>query len=140
MLRDKLFISLFALIATIALLHILAIEFSLYWLLWWFDLPVHFFSGLWVSLLSLWIYFRSGYIKKPVQSRRRAFIVAATSIFVISVSWEFYEVIIGIPIEKDYVQDTVVDLIMDTLGALTGFIYYVRVHLVNNTIDTTDGT
>ena len=140
MLRDKLFISLFVLIALIALLHILAIEYSLYFFLWWFDLLIHFLAGLWVSGLSLWIYFRSGYIKKPVQNMMRAFIVAATSIVVISVSWKFYEIIIGVPIEKDYVQDTVVDLIMDTLGALAGFIYYVRVHLVNNIIDTSDGT
>ena len=140
MLRDKLFISLFALIAVIALLHIIAIEYSLYFYLWWFDLLVHFLAGLWVSGLSLWIYFRSGYIKKPVRNIGRALIVVATPIIVISISWEFYEIIIGVPIEKNYVQDTSIDLIMDALGALTGLVYYVRVHLVSNSIDTDDGT
>ena len=140
MLRDKLFISLFALIAVIALLHIIAIEYSLYFYLWWFDLLVHFLAGLWVSGLSLWIYFRSGYIKKPVRNIGRALIVVATPIIVISISWEFYEIIIGVPIEKNYVQDTSIDLIMDALGALTGLIYFVRVYLVNNIIDTSDGT
>ena len=140
MLRDKLFISLFALIAVIALLHIIAIEYSLYFYLWWFDLLVHFLAGLWVSGLSLWIYFRSGYIKKPVRNIGRALIVVATPIIVISISWEFYEIIIGVPIEKNYVQDTSIDLIMDALGALTGLVYYVRVHLVSNSIDTDGGT
>ena len=140
MLRDKLFISLFALIAVIALLHIIAIEYSLYFYLWWFDLLVHFLAGLWVSGLSLWIYFRYGYIKKPVRNIGRALIVVATPIIVISISWEFYEIIIGVPIEKNYMQDTSIDLIMDALGALTGLIYFVRVYLVNNIIDTSNGT
>ena len=109
-------------------------------MLWWFDLLVHFLAGLWVSGLSLWIYFRSGYIRKPVQNIRRAFVVAVSSILIIGVSWEFYEIFIGIPIEENYVQDTFADLIMDTLGAFTGLIYYVRVHLVNNIIDTNNDT
>lgn len=140
MLRDRLFIALFALIAFIALLHILAIEFYLYRMFWWFDVLIHFLSGLWVSLLSLWIYFRSGYVKRPVQNIKQACIVAAFTVIVISVLWEFYQIIIGIPIEENYVQDTIVDLVMDALGALMGLIYYVRVHLVSNTGDTYNGT
>ena len=136
MLKDKLFIALFALIAFIALLHILAIEFSLYWLLPWFDVFIHFLAGLWVSLMSLWIYFRSGCIKNPIQNRGRAIIVAMVSIAVISVLWEVYEIIIGIPFEADYAQDTIIDLVMGTLGALAGLIYYARVHLKNNLNDT----
>ena len=140
MLRDKLFIALFFLIVLIALLHISAIELSLYRLLWWFDVLVHFLAGLWVGGFSLWIYFRSGYIKKPVQTIARAFIVVASAIAVISIVWEFYEIAIGIPIGENYVQDTTVDLIMGALGAFMGFVYYVRVHLVSTTIDTHNGT
>ena len=64
----------------------------------------------------------------------------ATPSIVISISWELYEIIIGVTIEKNYVQDTSIDLIMDALGALTGLVYYVRVHLVSNSIDKDDGT
>lgn len=136
MLKDKLFVSLFILISLIASLHILALELYLYWLLWWFDILVHFLAGLWVGLMSLWIYYRSGFFIEPTHSISRAFLVAAFSIAVISILWEFYEIIIGVPFEENYVQDTILDLVMDALGASIGFAYYASVHLKKEIINT----
>ena len=101
---------------------------------------VHFLAGLWVSGLSLWIYFKSGYVKKPVQNMRRACIVAASSIIIVSVSWEIFEIIIGIPIEENYVKDVIIDLVMGALGAFIGLVYYMKIHLINKVSITYNGT
>lgn len=36
--------------------------------------------------------------------------------------WEVYEVLIGIPIEDDYVFDTILDLVMGFIGGVIGYI------------------
>mgnify|MGYP003450812586 FL=1 len=38
------------------------------------------------------------------------------------VGWEIFELIFGIPREANYPLDTILDLVMDTLGALTVYL------------------
>ena len=42
-------------------------------------------------------------------------------VFFIAIVWEVYEILIGIPIEDDYVIDTFTDLCMGIGGALLGY-------------------
>ena len=42
-------------------------------------------------------------------------------VFFIAIVWEVFEILIGIPIENDYVIDTFTDLCMGMLGGLIGY-------------------
>jgi hypothetical protein len=103
--------------ATLAALHILAIELSLYWHFWWFDIPMHFFGGVIVAL-GLYV-LRDLRVPLPSLLYRRVPFLCA--VLAVALSWEAFELFAGIPIESDFVVDTVTDLVMGVTGGLLGF-------------------
>lgn len=113
-------------LVVIATLHILALEFSLYWLYPWFDIMVHFLGGLFTALFALWLFFESGYVRIN-NNVQNALLVAGVSILVIGIGWEIFELVAGVPIEDNFVLDTTIDLIMDVLGA--GVAVFIFIHM-----------
>lgn len=80
---------------------------SLYWKYVWFDVPMHFLGGIVVALLAV--------------SLREKFspLLFIAVVFVVGVGWEVIEYFYnGISKETNYVFDTALDLLMDTLGAV----------------------
>ncbi len=90
----------------IAALEQWAVADFLYWRYVWFDVPMHFLGGLTIALSLVAL---SGSRFRPY-----AFI---TCMVLVAVGWEVFEVIIGSPQKANYVLDTSLDLLMDTLGA-----------------------
>lgn len=131
LLKQPLFRFIFGLIALIAILHILAIELYFYWALWWFDVLIHFLGGLWIGLSVLWFVFLSGYVTRFQLQYTNALILTLLSIIVVAVGWEVFEFFVENPLEENYVFDTITDLIMGTLGALSGYGYVVWKHIKN---------
>lgn len=127
MLKQKLFIQQFMLVAIIAILHFLALQFYLYWTFWWFDIVTHFLGGLWVGLIILWFFFSSGYVYKNLSLVRstKIFLITIASVIIIGVLWEVWEVLAELVFinEAGYLLDTSLDIIMDILGGITAFIY-----------------
>src|SRR3989338_4819915 len=92
----KLFLNqIFVLVFFIAILHISATIFHFYWSIWWFDLPVHFLGGVWMSLASLWLLFFSGYVhlraKKPLDFIMTALLITLS----FGILWELFEYLVG---------------------------------------------
>ncbi len=81
-----------------------------YWRYPWFDLPMHYLGGLAVSALLIAFLERH----KP-----RAFMLLFALVII---GWEVFEYVFGIPREENYALDTVLDLIIGSLGALTMYI------------------
>lgn len=101
----------------LAVLHIVALELFLYWRFWWFDIPMHFFGG---SVVSLGLFtLRDLRLLVPERWIKILPIVLAT--LAIALSWEVFEIYIGVPIEANYVVDTLTDLSMGILGAVVGY-------------------
>ena len=127
MLKQKLFIEQFIILIIIAILHHLALQFYLYWTLEWFDILMHFLGGMWVALIIMWFFFFSGFVYKNVTSVRKIkiFLIAIASVLVVGVLWEVWEVWADLVFmdETGYFLDTSLDLVMDTLGGITAFIY-----------------
>jgi hypothetical protein len=121
--------ALFVLIWAIALLHVAAEYYYLYWMYRWFDIPMHFLGGLWVGLAMLWVCFRSGYVPPERAARYRPFVVAVVGGMLIGLVWELYEYVVwvvsgkGLPL--DYVPDSLLDLVMDFLGTLVAHASFV---------------
>ncbi|MEX0652090.1 MAG: hypothetical protein WD509_01710 [Candidatus Paceibacterota bacterium] len=127
MYKNTLFISWVALLFLIAVLHISALQFSLYWVYSWFDIMMHFLGGVFVGLSALWFFFQSGHIKRT-QTLQNVILVIAGAIIAVGVGWEVFEVLAGIPMEANFVADTILDLVMDGIGATTASIVFIKLY------------
>jgi uncharacterized membrane protein YjdF len=111
-----------ALAAAVFVLNSIALEHHLYWTYWWYDIMMHFLGGCAVGGMTAWIVLRL----KSSLSWRHVAIATFVSIMVIGIGWEVFEYMTGQFIgQEDVVVDTVMDLVLDTLGALvTAFMVY----------------
>ena len=94
-----------------------AVEYFLYWRIWWLDMPMHFFGGMWAGLCGMWIL---AHRKIPAS----LLWCLAFALFV-GVAWEIFEYSEGIASSYhfSYPFDTAKDLAMDLLGAAFGWIF-----------------
>ena len=100
-----------------AVIHVLALELFLYWKFAWFDIPMHFIGG---TVVALGI-FTLRDLKLLIPERWIAPSSVVLMVIVFAMVWEVYELFIGIPIEDNYVIDTLTDLSMGILGGLVGY-------------------
>lgn len=108
-------------------LHFIALEFFLYWIYSWFDIMMHFLGGLIVVLSAFWFFFQSGYVHLN-QNIHNIIFVAVSSIVFVSIGWEIFEIIVGVPIIGDFVFDTITDLIMDVIGAIVATFVFIKIY------------
>lgn len=112
-------------LAVLAVLHNLALAFSLYWRFGWFDIFMHFFGG---AVVALGLFTLKDFIK-DIPDRLQYFIPVISGVIVVILSWELFEILIGVPVwEPGYGIDTIVDLVMGVLGGFVGFVigYQIR--------------
>jgi hypothetical protein len=114
-LKNRIFILQFIIIAMVALIHISALNYYLYWKFEWLDLVTHFLAGMWVSLISFWT------LKYLVVDNDFTAVKVFAAVLVISIGWEVFELLAGMSPEKNFIFDTSLDLAMDAVGAFTGF-------------------
>ena len=130
--RDRLLRVLAVLSLGIAVLHIGAIVFHLYWFFWWYDMFLHLLGGVFIALLVLWVRFFSGYIKKPaIFSVRRVFLFTLLGLLVIGIGWEVFERLLGPTWSVEgYWLDTGIDIALDIVGGVVGWFYFVKKYRV----------
>jgi len=112
--RPALFLTQTAVVLLVAMVHLSALQWFLYWYYPWLDLFTHFLGGLWVALASAWILSYAG--------RTPSFLVLILAAMVIGVGWELFESFAGVPKEANFAFDTSLDLIMDFIGGVSGFL------------------
>jgi len=128
--KKQLLIFNIGLVFLIAVLNKIALNFFLYWRFWWFDILMHFLGGLWVGIIILWLYYYSGYIKRPIESKKYVFWLSVISVIIVGLGWEIFEFIIEVDFSNNYVGDTLLDLIMDTIGAVVAFWVIIKARIV----------
>ncbi len=113
------------LILAIAIVNALALQYSWYWLMRWFDMPMHFAGGVWLAGVALWWRFFSG--KFPEDGPRGTVISFAPLLLWgvgtalgIGLAWEGYEALISVISGEDInaMMDTLSDLCFDMFGGL----------------------
>jgi len=114
---NRYFVPSFALIIIIALLHYLALDRAYYWTISWYDIMMHFLGGVWVALFALWIFSSRKISFLPL---RISFLQIVSLVICIGIIWELYEILFGLTFVSDpeYLGDTMLDLIMDTIGGI----------------------
>lgn len=104
------FLALFA-SCILALIHNVASVGYLYWTYRWLDIPVHILGGFALGCFLVAALFR----------HRLGLYVAG--IVVVTVGWEVFEVLIGMPRPTDYLVDTVSDVANGALGAAVAYLF-----------------
>lgn len=123
--KKALFIEIFLLSITVAVLHYFATIFSLYWSVDWFDIMMHFLGGLLIGLISLWVFFTSEKIKYP-RTKFAIFSVTIGLVLIVGLGWELWEIFVGFTDVFSDKSDTMMDLVMDTIGAVAAYIYGIK--------------
>lgn len=121
--------ALFVLVWIIALVHIAAEHYAWYWMFRWLDIPMHILGGMWLALAVLWLRDHTGYVRRVCALLPNGTITTALiGGLMLGLAWEFYEFCIwqyiGFGFPQHYAADTALDLINDTLGALSMGIVY----------------
>lgn len=115
------------LVVGIFVVNSFALQFSWYWVFWWFDMPMHFLGGLFLGGLSLYIY--SHYVLKNNQKKwslYRWFRMVLLFVLSFGVLWEFYEFFIDYFLKHtdNNILDTLSDVFFDTAGGMSAFLYF----------------
>ena len=116
--------------SVLAVVHFLSLELYLYWRYLWLDMPMHVLGGAVVALGVFVAYDLSA----SLPQRWLRIIPVMSAVLIVALSWEVYEVAIGIPIDAEYVRDTLLDLCMGILGGLIGFVVGTSLHNLNKEI------
>lgn len=98
-------------------IHIIALQLFLYWKFQWLDIPMHFLGGIVVALGLFTLHD----LKLVIKKRHLQIFPIVLLVLTVAMLWEVYELLIGIPIESNYVVDTLTDLSMGLLGGLVGY-------------------
>ncbi len=133
MFKKPLFLEMFILLTIVGILNYIATIYHLYWSIYEFDSVVHFFGGATLSAFFLWIYFFSGFFNPQNRSLKQFLIISIIGAIFIGVSWEIFELFLGEAVlqKADYPYDTMMDLIMDFLGALA-ICFYAFIREIKN--------
>jgi len=113
----------------ISVVHSVSLLNSLYFLFWWLDIIMHFLAGVLISLSVMWIYQKhtNNYVRPSFDHviLLNIFLFALT----IGLVWESFELLLGVFFVENstYVKDTILDFIMNSLGVVVGYIYFLNV-------------
>lgn len=113
------------LLLTVWALNYTANLYHLYWSIYEFDSLVHFVGGAALSAFFIWAYFFSGFFDPQKRSLKNFLLVAFLGAMSVALIWEIYEIFMGeVAVSgAEYPYDTMMDLIMDFLGAVA-FCFY----------------
>jgi hypothetical protein len=107
----------------VAVLHKIALSLSLYWSINWFDIPMHFFGGALIALITLFFIYDEKFFNFPDKKPVTIFWAALSMTIIVGLGWELWEIFMGFTDVKLDLIDTIADLINDTLGAITAYFY-----------------
>lgn len=110
--------------SVLAVVHYVSLELYLYWRYLWLDMPVHALGGAIVAL-AVFVPYDLGF-KGPKRWLELKSVLLI--VLMVALIWEVYELMIGIPIEDDYLFDTITDLLMGLGGGLIGYLVGKRLY------------
>ena len=104
-------------LSILGVVHVVATSFYLYWTYPWLDIPLHALGGAVVSLgfLVLFHAYVHGHFGKGLA-------VTLGAVLAVGAVWEVFEFVSVIAgSEPGYVQDTILDFVMDLAGGCVGY-------------------
>ena len=114
---------------TLALVHLMAMEFSLYWKHVWLDMPMHFLGGFCVALGYAIIPF----FKIQLPESLTTVWVYLGAVLLVGIAWEVFELFTGISLANDaenLLLDTSVDVVLDLCGGYVAYALIKRIDVL----------
>lgn len=108
-----------------ALFNSIGIWLGLYTIMWWYDMPLHFFGGVFTGLLVIWILLHYGSF--AFYSTVKTVFLILSLVLIFGFAWELYEFFIKTVIygQKFIFTDSLSDVFFDLAGGLEAcFIYF----------------
>lgn len=97
-----------------------------YWYnsIWYFDMIMHFFGGLWVGLFFIYVFSLSGSVSNLIFK-------IILSVLLVGISWEVFEFVVNNVIGRIPFNtlDTISDVLFDLTGGFFSIFYLLR-HIV----------
>lgn len=128
--------TIFVFLIFILALHAVAFSNYWYWTVWWFDMPMHFFGGVWLAMVFLLLNSKFKILNGSSIPQLSDYLIAVfiTLSFVAfgGILWEFFEFFYDLLISSrgyaGFAQlgaaDTVSDLFFDLFGGLATFVIF----------------
>lgn len=127
---NKILIIIVGLIVVIAAVHTLALNFYLYYELWWFDIVMHFTAGFWTALFFLWLLFFSDLFLLDVERKNFAIpsVLSIAFLLAVAIGWEIFELKFGLTFVEDfdYQKDTLSDIFSALAGGLLALWFFFK--------------
>ena len=122
MVRKKLLAHIIALMLFLFLMDKGANKFYWYNLIWYFDMIMHFLSGIWVGLFFLYVFNTDHF-------DLRSFLKIVCMVLLIGVAWEIFEFIVNNVIGRVPFDpiDTLSDIFWDILGGSVAVFYLFKI-------------
>lgn len=95
-------------LCALAILHVVSLEYYLYWRFVWLDLLAHTLGGMWAGSCALWMLHKTG------RQMRIGWGISAA--LLLGIAWEIFEIAAGVPREANFYFDLTLDLIADVFG------------------------
>lgn len=118
----------FILLLVIAVLDVFNEIFYLHLTVWWFDVLLHFLSGLCVSIGGISFWFSIFRVSNPKQLK--IILTGLGWAIIVGLLWEIFELYFGLTLLSDgiiYWRDTTSDLLVDVSGGILGVVYATRI-------------
>lgn len=111
--------------ALVAVLHVTALNLSLYFVYQWFDILVHFLMGVFLSMVGVWFYRKFRREALFNNEHLNALFNIIIFVTIAGLFWETFELAFELTLANRalYIKDTILDFIMNIIGAIFGFIY-----------------
>ena len=124
-LYDRIFIRTAAVVFGTFILNSIGVWLSLYSILWWYDIPMHFLGGLFTNLLIISIFLR--FKKTNNISVINLVIMSLIITLLIGLLWEGYEIFWDIFAGKKHIFiDSLSDIFFDLAGGVEAVFIYLR--------------
>jgi|AntRauTorckE6833_2_1112554.scaffolds.fasta_scaffold00357_27 hypothetical protein len=121
--RKPFFKEFFTLSLVIATLHYVSLELYLYWTISWFDILMHFLGGFLVAIFTIFILYSYSDFENLKKHKIFLFSLIIGATLVVGLGWELWEIFVGFTNTFRDLNDTIMDIVMDTVGAISA-IYY----------------
>jgi hypothetical protein len=117
--RKPFFKEFFTLSLVIATLHYVSLELYLYWTISWFDILMHFLGGFLVAIFTIFILYSYSDFENLKKHKIFLFSLIIGATLVVGLGWELWEIFVGFTNTFRDLNDTIMDIVMDTVGAIS---------------------
>lgn len=127
MFKSDLFKKTLVLLVAIGAINFLGDLFYFHWIYWWYDVVLHFISGICVAMAFLVV--GMNYFGFSIDKKKKIILLSFGAVLLVGLLWEVFELKVGFTYLSDgmyYWRDTISDIFADVSGGFIGTLYSLK--------------